>query len=237
MTVHVDGDGSGVVTARVVLDADAVRLVETGGAKLEDAVRLGDLKAAGWKSSGWRRVKSGGATLSVSKGFARAADAGNVVAELNGADGPLRSVQVTREASRFHAEWTFSGIADLKDLKTGIGGDADLLARLSANRVDVGVLDQQLVAQTRDALRLRVVAELPNSSANTYRVKPGTTVVMKDSSSQNFIGRLLLVVAGFVLVVAAAVVLVAGAARGRRRRRLAERPTPRSVALFDDPVE
>ena len=132
------------MTARVVLDADAVRLAEASGAKLEQAVRLGDLKAAGWKLSGWRRAKSGGATLSVSKGFARAADAGNVVAELNGADGPLRGVQVTRETSRFHIEWTFSGLADLKDLKTGVGGDADLLARLSANRVDANALDQRL---------------------------------------------------------------------------------------------
>lgn len=235
MTVHVKGNGSGIVTARVVLDADAVRLADASGAKLEQAVRLGDLKAAGWKLSGWRRVKGGGATLTVSKGFARAADAGNVVAELNGADGPLRGVQVTREPSRFHTTWTFSGIADLKDLKTGVGGDADLLARLSANRIDVNVLDQRLTAQARDALRLKVVDELPNASAHTYTVKSGTTVAMKDSSSQNAFGRLLLVVAGFVLVVAAAVVLIAGAARGRRARRQAERPRTRSVALFDDP--
>jgi hypothetical protein len=33
--------------------------------------------------SGWRRLR-GGATLSVSKGFARAAGTGNVVAEANG---------------------------------------------------------------------------------------------------------------------------------------------------------
>jgi len=236
VTVHGNEDGGGVVTARVVLDADAVRLAEASGAKLEQAVRLGDLKAAGWKSS-WRRVKGGGATLSVSKGFARAADAGNVVAELNGAEGPVRGVQVTREPSRFHIEWTFSGLADLKDLKTGVGGDADLLARLAANRVDASALDQRLLAQTRDALRLRVVAELPNASAHTYRVKPGTTVVMKDSSSQNAYGRLMLAIAGFLLVIVATVVLIAGAARSRRQRRWAERPKARSVALFEDRPE
>jgi hypothetical protein len=237
VTVHVNSDGSGTVTARATLDADAVRLAENSGAKLEDAVRLSDLKAAGWKSSGWKRRKSGGATLTLSKGFPTAADAGNVVAELNGADGPLRAVRVTREASRFHADWTFTGVADLKDLKTGIAGDADLLDRLSAANLDAGVLDTQLSAQARDALRLRVTDELPNSSGTTYRVKPGTSVVMDDSSSQNYFGRMLLVVFGFVLVLAAIAVLIAGAARTRRRRLVAQRPTARSVGLFDDDVD
>ncbi len=72
VTVSVRDDGSGVVAARVVLDASAVKAAEIGGTKLEDAVRLGDLTAAGWKSSGWVRAKTGGATLTLTKGFARA---------------------------------------------------------------------------------------------------------------------------------------------------------------------
>jgi hypothetical protein len=237
VTVQVNSDGSGTVTARATLDADAVRLAENSGAKLEDAVRLSDLKAAGWKSSGWKRLRGGGATLTLSKGFPTAADAGNVVAELNGADGPLRAVRVTREASRFHADWTFAGVADLKDLKTGIASDAELLERLSAANLDVSVLDARLTAQARDALRLRVTDELPNSSATTYRVKPGTTVVMQDSSSQDYFGRMLLVLFGVVLVIAAVGVVIAGAARTRRRRLAAQRPLARSVGLFDDDVD
>ncbi len=238
VTVHVNANGSGVVTARAVLDADAVQSLEEGGAKLEGAVRLGDLTGAGWKTSGWKRSKAGGATLTLTKGFARAEDAGNVVAELNGGDGPVRGVQVRRHSSKFRTEWSFAGDADMKELKTGVGGDADLLAKLAAERVEVTALDQRLVAQTRDALRLRVTAELPNASARTFRVPPGTTVVMRTSSSETAWGRLLLVVLGFLFVTVAVVLVVIGASRGRRQRRQAARrvvrPAPRSVGLFDD---
>ena len=61
VTVKVDGDGSGEVVARVALDADAVRAVEAGGVKLENAIRLQDLAKAGWKSSGWVQHGKGGA--------------------------------------------------------------------------------------------------------------------------------------------------------------------------------
>ncbi len=127
-----------MVAGRVVLDAAAVKAAEVGGTKLEDAVRLGDLTAAGWKSTGWVRAKNGGAALTLTKGFARAEDAGAVVAELNGADGPLRGVRVTRSTSTFSSDWGFSGVADLKDLKTGLTGDQELVGRLTAERVDVG---------------------------------------------------------------------------------------------------
>jgi hypothetical protein len=236
VTVHVDEDGSGEVTARVVLDAEAVKAVGSG-AKLADTVRLDDLTEAGWESSGWRRTENGGATLTISKEFARAEEAGNVVAELNGTDGPLRNVAVTREASKFQTEWTFSGVADLKDLKTGVGGDADLLAKLAAERVDVTALDQRLLEQTRDALRLEVVAELPHASASTFRVKPGTIVVMDESSSHDANFRLLLLLAGIVLVLVAFGLLIVGGARERRKRREAQRPLHRSVALFEDRPE
>ena len=46
VTVKVDDDGSGSVTASVTLDAEAVRAVETPTLKLRDAVRLDDLETA-----------------------------------------------------------------------------------------------------------------------------------------------------------------------------------------------
>ena len=142
VTVAVRDDGGGTVTALVVLDADAVNAVEIGGAQLADAVRLGDLEAGGWSSSGWLRRPGGGARLAIQKDFVRAQDAAAVVAELSGPDGPLR-VKVGRQASRFTTKWTFSGVGDLKDLKTGVTTDADLVARLSATRVDVASLIEQ----------------------------------------------------------------------------------------------
>lgn len=219
VTVRVKDDGSGTVVARAALDADAVKAAEVGGVKLEDAVRLADLTGAGWRSSGWKRRKDGGAVLRLSKGFARAQDAGAVVAELNGPDGPLRAVKVARSTSTFSTDWSFSGVADLKDLKTGIGSDGELVARLSAARVDVAALDLRLLAETQDALRLHVTADLPQASPKVFPVRPGKTVVMSTSSSETPIGRMALLVLGIGVGVVAIFLLGVGELRYRRRRR------------------
>jgi hypothetical protein len=218
LTVHVNEDGSGLVTARVRLDAAAVAAATSGGAALADAVRLDDLTAAGWRSTGWRERKDGGAELRVSKPFARAEDAGAVVAELSGPDGPVRDVKVTRDASTFTTDWSFSGVADLKGLKTGIATDQELIQKLAAERVNVAALDQRLVADTRQSLRLRVTADLPQASPKVYPVKPGTTVAMDTSSSQTATGRIALLLVGIAVGVAAVILLVAGELRSRRRR-------------------
>jgi len=218
VTVEVREDGSGVVAARVRLDDEAVRAVESSGVGLEAAVRVDDLTQAGWRSSGWER-RDGGAVLRMSKGFARAEDAGAVVAELNGADGPLRDVRVARTSSTFRTEWEFSGIADLETLKTGIATDAELLARLAAERVDVAALDQRLVADTKDALRLTVTADLPKASPHLFPVPRGKTVVMETSSSATATGRIVMLLIGILVGVFALVILVAGELRSRRRRR------------------
>jgi hypothetical protein len=218
LTVHVNEDGSGLVTASVRLDAAAVAAATSGGAPLADAIRLDDLTKAGWRSTGWRKLKDGGAQLRVSKPFARAEDAGVVVAELSGPDGPVRDVKVTRDASTFTTEWSFTGVADLKSLKTGIATDPDVLQKLVAERVNVAALDQRLVADTKDALRLRVTADLPQTSPKPFPVKPGTTVAMKTSSSETAMGRIVLLLVGIAVGLAAVILLVAGELRSRRRR-------------------
>ncbi len=218
VTVAVRDDGSGTVTARVRLDAAAVRAAESSGVDLEAAVQLDDLTAAGWRSSGWKR-SGGGAVLTMSKGFARAQDAGAVVAELNGTDGPLRAVRVTRATSTFRTEWSFSAVADRKELKTGIGSDPDLLSRLTAERIDVAALDQRLLVDTQAALRLKVTADLPKASAQVFPVPPGKTVAMHTSSSDTATGRIAMLAVGVVIGVFAILILVAGELRSRRRRR------------------
>ncbi len=223
VTVHVDNDGSGQVVARAVLDADAVKAAELGGVKLEESVRLADLTSAGWKSSGWKRRTNGTAALTLSKAFGRPEDAGAVVAELNGPDGPLRAVKVTRATSTFSTDWSFSGVADLKDLKTGIQDDGELVARLSAERVDVAALDLRLLGQTADALRLHVNADLPHASPKVFPVRPGKTVLMNTSSSETAMGRMLMLVIGIAVLVVAVLLFIAGELRSRRRRRAARR--------------
>jgi hypothetical protein len=215
--VHVRDDGSGAVTARVALDAGAVRAAEVGGVKVEDAVRLGDLRDAGWRSR-WHRTAGGGAVLTLSKGFARAEDAGAVVAELNGDAGPVRDVRVTRDASTFTTEWSFAGTGDREDVRTGITTDAELVANLTAQRVDVDAIDQRLLLRVQDALRLRVTADLPHAGAETFAVPAGERVGMRASSDATAYGRMLLLVAGLAVGLVALALLVVGERRSRRRR-------------------
>ena len=216
VTVQVRDDGSGTVTALVVLDADAVKAVEIGGAHLADAVRLGDLEAGGWSAPRWRRQPGGGARFQIHKDFARPQDAAAVVAELSGPDGPLR-VRVGRHASRFTTKWSFSGVGDLKDLKTGVTTDVDLVARLSATRLDVAAIDQRLLGEVRDAVRLRVVADLPSAGPRTFVVAPGTRRVLLTASSRTDVTKVGLLAAGVLLGVIAVVLLVVGERRRRRR--------------------
>src|SRR5918995_4027917 len=70
LTIDVDDDGSGSVRVKVALDADAVKNAEAAGGALEDRVRLGDLQAAGWTVSRWRRAPGGGAAVFLRQGFA-----------------------------------------------------------------------------------------------------------------------------------------------------------------------
>jgi hypothetical protein len=132
-------------------------------------------------------------------------------------------VKVTRSTSTFSTDWSFSGVADLKDLKTGIGSDGELVARLSAERVDVGALDLRLLAQTADALRLHVTADLPTASPKVFPVRPGKTVLMGTSSSETAMGRMLLLVIGLAILFIAVVLFIAGELRSRRRQRVARR--------------
>jgi hypothetical protein len=239
VSIQVHDDGSGTVSARVVLDPEAVRAAETSVVKLEDAVRLDDLEAAGWETEGWERRDNGAASIVVEKDFERAEEASKVVAELNGPDGPLRDIVVERDVSTFRTQWSFSGVGDLDELKTGVGSDPELLARLVAERVDPAVLDQQLLQRVRDGFTLQVEAELPDSS-RTWRVPPGTVIEMEESSSQRATNRMLLFALALLVLVVAVLVFVFGEGRDlRRRRRLARPAAPRGrgVSFFDDPED
>jgi hypothetical protein len=238
VSIQVHDDGSGTVSALVELDAEAVRAVETSVVKLEDAVRLGDLEAAGWETEGWERdEEGGGASIEVSKDFERAEDASKVVAELNGPDGPLRDIVVERDVSTFRTQWSFDGVADLDELKTGVGSDPELLQRLVAERVDPAVLDQQLLQRVRDGFTLEVKASLPDAGVRTWRVPPGSVVEMEQSSSQRATNRMILFGLGILVLLVAALVFVFGEGRDLRRRRRQARPRPvraGSLPFFQD---
>jgi hypothetical protein len=218
LTIDVDDDGSGTVRVRVALDAEAVQNAQAGGGTLEDRVRLGDLQAAGWTVSPWRRAPDGSASISVRKGFANADDLARVVAELNGDAGPLRGVRLERDQGLLFTEYEVTGSADLSQLTADVAADPELVAQLTAQRVDVTQIDQRLTQQINDAFRLRIRLVFPGGEVQEVRPEPGKKVTLAASSSRLDTTRALFLAAAAGLGVLGIVVLVGGELRGRRRR-------------------
>ena len=220
VSVRVRDDGSGVVQVTAVLDPEAVQAAEAGGGKLEDRVRLGDLGAAGWKVSAWTRAPNGSAQLRLSKPFDTPAQVHGIVAEISGSVGPLRDVTVQRDRGLVSTSYDVKGSLDLAHIGTGITSDADLVARLTGQKVDVSALDHALLAEVRDSLGVRVRVLLPGQTVSETVGRAGKQVPLTASASVIDTKRLALIAAAIVLVVLAVMVLVWP---GGRRRSRAER--------------
>jgi len=219
-SVHISmrSDGSGVVRVRVVADKDAVGAVEVGGGTLEQRVPLADLPAAGWTVSKWTRSKNGSASIIVSKPFNRPDELAGIVHELSGADGPLRSFSATRAAGLMSTKYGLRGSVDLSSIDTGVKSDRELVAKLTAENVNIEQLDQRLASSLRDAFRLTVRVEVPGGS-KTVSVGSGRKVRIDLSTSSRHLNRVLLLGLGVLLGIIAVALVIAGEFLGPRRRR------------------
>jgi hypothetical protein len=216
VTVQVHDDGSGVVTVVTALDPDAVKAAEAGGGKLEDRVRLGDVTKAGWTVQPWVRAADGSATLTMSKPFASPEEAKAIVAELNGAAGPLRDFRVSRGRGTFSTTYDASGTIDLEKLQTGLTEDQAVVGALVGQRVDPAAVDQALLTDLKDSFALTVKVELPGGTTVTRGVE-GKLTTIDASTSVLDTTRVVLVTVAVVLVVLAIVVLLLPSRRRRRR--------------------
>ena len=219
LTIDVHDDGSGSVRVRVALDADAVQNAQAGGGMLEDKVRLGDLQAAGWTVTPWRRAPDGSATVSLRKNFGNAGDLARVVAELSGKNGPLPGVALERNRGFLSTEYKITGDADLSRLTAGIADDPEVLAQLTGQRVDLAQIDQRLAQQINDAFRLRIRFVFPGGDVTEVQPEPGKKVSLATSTSQFDTTRALLLAGAVVLGALGVVLFVHGELRRRRQRR------------------
>lgn len=236
VTVKVREDGSGFVRVDVTADAEAVQQAQVGGGSLEDRVRLADLSAAGWTVEPWVRNLDGSASITLSKPFTSVDQVSGILHELNGDHGPLRASEVTRERSVFATKTEATATVDLDAMKTGILDDPDLVARLQAQGLDVGAVDQQLAAELRDAFHLRVVLELPDGQRTVVEPKVGAPATVDSAASVLDTRRILFAVLALVLGVGAVVVLVWPRKRVRRRRHEATTDTYRRAAAEHRPL-
>jgi len=256
VTVVVRADGSGVVRVRVVADAEAVKAAESGGAALEQAVRLADLADSGWTIGSWVKADDGSAMIVLSHRFESVDQVAGIVTGLNGKTGPLPSLRATRDAGFFSTEYGVKGSIDIPGATAGLADDAELGAKLGALGVDVNIIDQQLLAQIQSSFTLQVVVKLPGRAAVTFAPKigsqagarGGSVATVDASSSMRNTERILFLVATAGFAVLAILVWRRGGRRRARRRTsrgrgpspapqgtAARTPTPRGAAPAPPP--
>lgn len=220
--VDVARDGSGRVTAALGLDADAVK--ELGD--VATALRVDDVRQAGWQVEGPRKEGDGLTWIRASKPFVDPDQVPAIVAELNGADGPFRDFRVIRTKSLTRSRTTFTGTLDLSAGLAGLS-DPDLTAALGD--VDLGLDVEGLRSRFGDALgrtvSVRATAGLPGEVTTNapgreggravWDPELGQTVRLEASSEALRIDPVLPIGAGVGLVLAVTAVVVLF----RRRRR------------------
>ncbi len=222
--VDVARDGSGRVTAGVGLDAEALK--EVGDPAT--ALRVNDLRQAGWEVDPPRKEDDGLTWVRASKPFADPEQAATIMAELSGPDGPFRDFRLVRTKSATRSKTSFTGTLDLSRGLAGLS-DPDLATAL--DDVDLGLDLEGLRRRFGDALPRTVTVQVtaglpgelttnaPERDGGRARWSPelGQTVQMEASGEALRINPAIPVGAGVAVVVLAGVLLVV--VRRRRRRR------------------
>lgn len=217
--VRMQANGSGAVSVRVILDANAVQAAEVGNGKVEQRVRLSDLPGAGWTVTPWRRDARGGATLTIRKPFTNPREVAGILREISGADGPVRGVTATRRTLTFSMRWAVDGVVDLRSIRLGVATDPRLVAKLTAERVDIPQVETRL-ASGLGQFRVHLVAELPGARREVS-APMGRRSVLRAAAESTDVNRLVMLVGGLAVAALAAFLLVVGELRARRRRRRA----------------
>ena len=201
VTVRLDDDGTGQVTARLTLDRDAVAAVVGLGDTLVTAVRLDGFAEAGWDVEPWDvDPDSGSAVLVLRKGFVGADALDSVLGELGG-DLVEVSATIERDRAWLSSKDAVSIDVDARELAVRVGDDAELAALLSGAGFDVAASDEALSAELRRAVRLDLRVAIPGDESQVT-LEPGDTVVLAAESSSSHLGRLVAVMLGGASVVA-----------------------------------
>lgn len=218
--IDVGRDGRGRVSAGVGLDADA--LAEVGD--LATALRVDDLRQAGWQVDGPKKEDDGLTWVRASKPFADPDEATAAMAELSGPGGPFRDLRLARTKSLLRSKTTFTGVLDLTGGLAGLS-DPDLAGRLGD--VNLGLDVEGLKGRFGDDLAKTVTVEfsagLPGkvetngAGRAVWSPQLGQTVQM-DASSQAF--RIDPRLVGVAVGGLALLMLVAILMRSRRRRQV-----------------
>jgi hypothetical protein len=224
-----DDSGQGVVDVRVALDDDAVQRLESAGQTLEN-VRVADLEAAGWEVLPWVRNPDGTASISASHEFQGEQELAQVLGQLSGPPGVVRSPEFTHDRGLLQSRDGLRVTADLRHPLQSIERDAELTAALRAAGIDTLALDQQLRQEARDAISLTLVLDGPGGRTRELTLEPGTTDELSLGHSTFHLDRLATILIGAMVAFLGVLLYLAISIGARRSRRRA----PRRIA-WDEP--
>lgn len=160
VSLRVNPNGSGRVTVTAIADAALVAKAPN----LASDVRVDDLEKAGWKVSGPTSNDDGTMTVVLTRDFRTPAEATAVLAQVNGASGPLRSVGLARSGSNTNSTWTLTGRLEVAggmkafadDATVQLLGGAPYAEDIKAMGLDIG-----------DAVGISFDASLPGKVTGT----------------------------------------------------------------------
>jgi hypothetical protein len=158
-TVHVvvQPNGSGTITVTAVADKELVD--RTPG--LAKDLRFSDAIAAGWQVDGPTSTADGGLHVSVSHAFSTPVEATTLMASLNGADGPLHGITVTRSTQSGKVT---TGLTGSLRIANGLDAfaDPDVLSAIGGSPYANDLATSKL--KPADVLTFTFTADLPGEA-------------------------------------------------------------------------
>jgi hypothetical protein len=181
--IDVEAGGEGTVRAAVGLDAEALNAV----GDLAGALRVDDLRAAGWKVEGPRPEDDGLTWVRASRSFSDVDEAGLALSQISGPDGPFRNLSFEREGSFLRTRNRLSGTVDLSGGLTGFA-DADLRNLVGDTiRLDPDGLRGELGADLDRAVQVQFEARLPGSVRSNAPERAGDRSVWRPAVGQQLV--------------------------------------------------
>ncbi len=178
--IDVDPGGGGTVRAGLGLDAEALRTV----GDVTAALRVDDLRQAGWRIDGPRRESDGFTWVRASRPVSNTTEAATALAQLSGKDGPFRDLTVASTHSLLHNRTTLSGSVDLSGGLTGLG-DPDLLSKVGGGLpLDLDGLRAEFGADLDKVVQVSFEARLPGSVDANTKGQAGGRVVWRPALGQ-----------------------------------------------------
>lgn len=164
--VQVRPDGTGAITITASADPDLV--AQTPG--LAEDLRFDDAVAAGWVVDGPTSTEAGGLTVSLSHAFSSVEEATALLQSVNGPDGPLHDVVLTRSVTDDDVTTSLSGNLSVSNGLDAFA-DPEVLAAIGGSPYADDLQNSGL--RPTDVVTFTFTADLPGTATTAASTATG----------------------------------------------------------------